>query len=130
MAVAIAQTANPAGVAAISTVATYTGVSIGIATADRIIAVVVGTELSNSTPSAATIDSGGGAVSMTAGTTGNLLAMYARIFYLLVPTGTTATITVTFSAVSPTKTANHIAVYRITGASTVLSAEAGDRTTA
>lgn len=117
----INQTANPAGVAAVSTVATYAGVSIGAEAADRIVAVVVGTELSASTPSAATIDYGSGDVAMTAGTTGNQGIMYARIFYLAVPTGTTATIKVTFSSVSPGSTANHIAVYSITGASGTFS---------
>lgn len=129
MAVTITQTANPNGVAASSTIATYTDISIGEAASNRIIAVVVGTELANSTPSVCTIDSGGGAVSMTAGTTGTFGNMFARIFYLLVPTGTTATIAVKFSNVSPGATANHIAVYRILDALTTLSAEGGDGST-
>ena len=126
MAVSISQTANPAGVSASSTVATYTGVSIGDAAPNRIVAVVVGTELASSTPSACTINSGGGAVSMTAGTTGNGGVLFARIFYLLVPTGATAEIKVTFSSVSPSSTQNHIAVYRVIGANTTLSAQGGD----
>jgi len=126
MAVSITQTANPAGVAASSYVATYTGVAIGDAASDRIVAVLVGTELASSTPSACTIDYGGGAEAMTAGTTGNYGDMYARIFYKAVPTGTTATIAVTFSATSPSEIQNHIAVYKVLGASTTLSAQGGD----
>jgi len=129
MAVAITQTANPAGVAASSTVATYTSVSIGVAAADRIVAVVVGTELAGANPSACTIDSGGGAVAMTAATGGDFAAMQTQIFYLRVPTGTTANIDITFSAVSPGNTDNHIAVYNVAGASATLSAEGGDGTT-
>lgn len=126
MAVAISQTANPAGVSASGNISTYSSVAIGTASTDRIIAVVVGTELASSTPSACTIDSGGGDVAMTAGTTGNFGAMFARIFYLNVKTGTTATIKVTYSSTNPLNTENHIAVYAVTGAYTILSAEGGD----
>jgi len=128
-AVSITQTANPAGVAASSTIATYSSVSIGTAASDRIVAVVVGSELNSSTASEVTIDSGGGAVTMTAGTGGSFGALQARIFYLLVSTGTTATITVKFSSVSPGDTANHIAVYRVVGANTLLAVEGADGTT-
>lgn len=52
---------------------------------------------------------------MTAGTQGNQGAVYARAFYLLYPTGTTADIAVTFTTNSPTSTQNHIAVYTVVG---------------
>ncbi len=111
MATVITQTANPAGVSASATVATYTGVSIGTAAPNRIIVVVVGTELAAANPSAATIDGN----AMTAGTGGDQGAVQTNLFYLAYPTGTTADIAVTFSAVSPTSTQNHIAVYSVVG---------------
>lgn len=109
----ITRTANPAGVSASSNVATYSTVDIGAAASNRIIVVVVASELAASTPSGCTIDYGSGDTAMTAGTGGNFGAVYAQTYRLLVPTGTTATIKVTFSATNPTSTQNHIAVYRI-----------------
>jgi hypothetical protein len=129
MAVSITQTANPAGVAASSNIATYSSVSIGAEAADRIIAVLVGTELASSTPSACTIDYGSGDTAMNAAVGGNFGAMYTQIFYLLVPTGTTATIKVTYSSTNPANTANHIAVYRVIGATPTLSASGSDGST-
>ena len=111
MATVITQTANPAGVSATATVATYTGVSIGTAAPNRTIVVVVGTELAAANPSACTIDGN----AMTAGTGGDQGAVQTNLFYLPYPTGTTANIAVTFSAVSPTSTQNHIAVYSVVG---------------
>lgn len=119
MAVSITQTANPAGVSATSNVATYSSVSIGTAASNRIIVVLVGTELASSTPSGCTIDYGGGDTAMNAGTLGNFGAVYARAYQLLVPTGTTATIKVTYSSTNPTSTQNHIAVYSVTGAGSI-----------
>ncbi len=109
----ITQTANPAGVSASSNIASYSGVSIGTAASNRIIVVLVATELAASTPSGCTIDYGGGDTAMTAGTGGNLGAVYAKTYRLLVPTGTTATIKVTYSATNPTSVQNHIAVYSV-----------------
>ena len=60
MAVTITQTANPAGVAASSAIATYSSQSIGTASSDRIVVVLVGTEFASSNPSACTIDYGSG----------------------------------------------------------------------
>lgn len=111
MATVITQTANPAGVSASATVATYTGVSIGTAAPNRIVVVLVGSELASTPIASCTI--GGNA--MTAGTQGNQGAVYARAFYLLYPTGTTANIAVTFTTNSPTSTQNHIAVYSVVG---------------
>lgn len=129
MAVSITQVANPAGVSAASNIATYSTVSIGAAAANRIIAVLVATELASSTPSACTIDYGSGDTAMTAGTGGNFGAVYTQIYYLLVPTGTTATIKVTFSSTNPNNTQNHIAVYRVIGADDTLSAQGSDGST-
>lgn len=116
MAVVITQTANPAGVSASSTVATYSGVSIGTAASNRIVIVAVGSELASTPINSCTIDYGSGDTAMTAGSAGNFGAVYARLFYLLVPTGTTATIKVTWGTNSPTSTQNHIAVYTATDA--------------
>lgn len=115
MAVTITQTANPAGVAATSNIATYTDTSIGAAAPNRIVVVLVGTELSSSTPSACTIDYGSGDTAMNAGTGGNQGISFSQLYYLAVPTGTTATIKVTYSSTDPGATSNHIAVYRVIG---------------
>jgi len=116
VAVSITRTANPAGVNSASNVATYSGVSIGTADSSRIIVVCVGTELASSTPSGCTIDYGSGDTTMTAGSGGNFGAVYAQTYRLAVPTGTTATIKVTYSSTNPTDTQNHIAVYSVIGA--------------
>lgn len=110
MAVEITQTANPAGVNSSSNVATYSGVAIGTAHASRIVVVVVGSELTSATINSCTI--GGNA--MTAGDQGNQGVVYSRLFYLAVPTGTTADIVVTYGA-NASSIQNHIAVYKVTG---------------
>lgn len=114
--VAITQTANPAGVNAVSNVATYSSVSIGTATSDRIVVVTVASEQTGVTPTSCTIDYGTGDTAMTAGTLASFGAQAAQTFRLAVPTGTTATIKVTFTGGSPIASRNKIAVYRVTGA--------------
>lgn len=121
MAVSISRTADPAGVSASGNVATYSSQSIGTAAEDRIIFLVVGTELASASPNSATIDYGTGAVAMTAGSQGNLGAVYSRIFYAKAPTGTTADFAVTFGA-NPNNTQNHVSVYSVVGASFSLTA--------
>lgn len=116
MAVAISRTADPVGVSASSNIATYSGASIGVAVENRIVVLVVTSELASASPNGATIDYGTGAIAMTAITgTGNFGAVYARIFYASAPTGTTADFAVTFGA-NPTSTQNHVSVYRVVGA--------------
>lgn len=110
MAVSITQTANPNGVNSSSNVATYSGVAIGDATANRIVVVLVASELASASINSVTL----GGNSMTAGTQGNFGAVYARAFYLAYPTGTTADIVVTYGA-NASSTQNHIAVYSVTG---------------
>lgn len=114
MAVAITQTANPAGVSASSNVATYSGVSIGTAASNRIVVVVVGTELASATINSVTL----GGTTMNNGTQGNFSAVYTRTFYLAYPTGTTADVVVTFGA-NASSTQNHIAVYSVTDAEVI-----------
>ncbi len=116
MAVAITRTDNPAAVNASSFVATYSSANIGTASDDRVIVVTVGTDLASSTPSACTIDFGSGDSTMNIGTSASLGNVRARMFYLHVPTGTTATIKVTFSSTSPTSSEHKIAIYAVTGA--------------
>ncbi|HRN86081.1 MAG TPA: hypothetical protein PK863_02015 [Candidatus Dojkabacteria bacterium] len=120
MAVVITQTANPAGVNTSSNVATYSSVAIGAAAANRIVVVLVGSELASASINSVTL--GGNA--MSAGTQGNFGAVYARAFYLAYPTGTTADIVVTYGA-GATSTQNHIAVYSVTGG--VYSATGADQ---
>jgi hypothetical protein len=102
-----------AGVTASSNVATYTDAAIGAEAADRIVVVCIGTELASSVPTACTI-AGSAATPAEAATLG---AVNTHIFYRAVPTGTTATITVTFGSTNPSDTQNRIAVFRVVGAS-------------
>lgn len=120
MAVVVTQTANPSGVSSSSNVATYSGVSIGTASANRIVVVLVASELASASINSVTL----GGNSMNAGTQGNFGAVYARAFYLAYPTGTTADIVVTYGA-NASSTQNHIAVYSVTGA--VYSATGADQ---
>jgi hypothetical protein len=124
VAVAISQTANPAAGAGTGTTITYTTQSIGAAAPDRIVVVCVGTELTAGNITGVTIDSGGGAVAMNASTLGATGAVGARVFWLLVPTGTTATIAITFAA-SQTADTKKIAVYRVVGASSTPASSSG-----
>ena len=110
MAVAISQTADPAGAGSGTTI-TYSGVAIGVAEASRIVVVCVGTELTSGTPSSCTI----GGVTANATALASLGVMGARIFWLPVPTGTTADIAITFGA-SQGSTTHHLCVYRLVGA--------------
>lgn len=111
MAVAISQTADPAGAGSGTTI-TYTAQSIGVAEASRIVVVCVGTELTSGQPSSCTI----GGVTANATALASFGAMGARVFWLPVATGTTADIAVTFGA-SQGATTQHICVYRVVGAS-------------
>lgn len=125
MAVSITRTANPAGVATDgSNVATYSTVSIGSASADRIVVVGVVCE-DNATINSVTIDSGGGATAMNAGSAGSFGTAKARLFWLPVASGTTATIAVTYSE-GVLDTLNGIAVYSVTGADTSALASSGN----
>jgi hypothetical protein len=121
MAVAITQTADPAGVSTSANVATYSAVSIGTAAHDRVVVVCVGGEVTTNTPDSATIDYGAGAVAMSSTALATFGSMRARIFYLHVGgAATTATIAVTWSGAT-TNVQNHIAVYSVTGAKGALN---------
>jgi hypothetical protein len=87
------------------------------------VVVVVASELASTPIASCTL----GGTTMTAGTQGNQGAVYSRLFYLLYPTGTTATVAVTFTTNSPTSTQNHIAVYTVTDA--VVSSVGGAQST-
>lgn len=126
MAVAITQTANPAGAASSPSV-TYSAVSIGTASADRIVCVCVANGKA-ATISSCTIDSGGGAQTMNGTTQGSQGAVGAKIFYLGVSSGTTADIAVTYST-DLNEGQNHIAVYSVTGADATPSASGSDAST-
>jgi len=108
MAVSITRTANPNGVNAVANVATYTNAAIGTADPSRIVVVLVGSEVTGGTINSCTL--GGNA--MTAIAAGTQGVVNARAFYLAYPTGTTATVAVTFGA-NNTSTQNHIAVYSV-----------------
>jgi hypothetical protein len=126
MAVVITRTAYPSGVSSSSNVATYSSVAIGDAAANRIVVVVVGCEVTSGTINSCTINYGSGATAMTAGTSATQGVVNARTFYLAVPTGTTATIAVTYGA-NPTNTQNRIAVYTVLGG--VFSSAGGNNST-
>jgi hypothetical protein len=128
MTVAITQTADPAGVASSAGVITYTDASIGTASSDRIVCVCAAAEITGATLDSATINYGSGDIAMSATSLANFGNVYARIFYLAVPTGTIATIKIT-TTTAVSNTQNHIAVYAVTGASTTLSASGTDTST-
>jgi len=118
MAVTITRTDHKAADADTTTdnkVATYSNVSIGDAHSDRIVAVCAAAGgVTNCAVNSCTIDYGSGDVEMSAGST-TLFGSYAsRIFYLAVPSGTTATIKVTYG-VALIISRNRIAVYDIAG---------------
>jgi hypothetical protein len=123
MAVAITRTADPAS-AGTGTTITYSGVSIGTADSTRVVVVGVTTELTSGVISSATIDYGSGAVAMTASDNGVQGAVGARMFWLPVPTGTTADIAITFGA-SQSSTTHHITVYRAVDADGTASSSGG-----
>lgn len=116
MAVAITRTADPAGVSASSNVATYSSVSIGTASDDRIVVLCFGGEYTLAGTLSATIDYGSGDVAMNNLSGSSLGSMVSRIFWLPVPSGTTATFKVTTGTANPTNVQNHITVYSVTGA--------------
>jgi len=110
VAVGITQTANPAGVGTSGNVATYSGVSVGTASADRVIAVLIGIEEAV-TISGVTI----GGVAMQLASQSYFTEMGAGIFWAPFPTGTTADVAVTLSGPADSSQ-NHIAVYALTDA--------------
>ncbi len=116
MAVAITQTANPAGISAISGNVTYSGASTGTASADRIVFLLIGCELSTAVPESVTID--GNAMALADGTT--FTDMGAWIYWKEWPSGTTADFFIDWFQ-SPTSTQNHVAVYAVTGATTTFT---------
>ena len=119
MAVAFTRTADPAGVDSVTSVATYTNAAIGTAHPDRIVVVCVGAETA-ATISSCTL----GGTAMNAGTAGRLAStVTAQMFYLAYPTGTTATVAVTFSA-DVLGVNGHICVYNVSDGA--YSAKGGD----
>ncbi len=126
MAVAITRTANPNGVNSSSSIATYSSASIGTAATNRIVAVACTSSI-GTTAASATIDSGGGAVAMSA--TANITNgdFSTRIFYLTVASGTAATIRITFTT-DVADSQNHIVVYAVTGSSVPLLSSGTDAT--
>lgn len=112
MAVAIAQTADPAGVSHSGNVTTYSTISIGAAAADRIVLLVVGKEVATVVLNSVTCDSGGGAVAMRLANGNTFGNMGAWIYWLGVPSGTTANFALTWSG-AITNIQNHISVYRM-----------------
>lgn len=107
-------TFNSAPTSVASTVATWTSKSIGTATSDRLVVLCVGSEFTTGTISSATIDFGSGDTAMTAASQGTLGNNSARIFYLAVTSGTTATFKVTYGA-NPSTTTTYAAAYAVTG---------------
>lgn len=94
--VSITRTATPLGQGTSSNVATYSSQSIGVADPSRIVAVLVTAKATTSINSA-TIDYGSGDISMTSVGSAVNSDSRSRYFELAVPTGTTATIKITYS---------------------------------
>jgi len=101
----------------------FDGLSIGTASADRIVVVgISGNNNSSGVPSAVTI---GGNSATLAGSTYLNVENDSSIWYAAVASGTTADIDITYSAAKQTV---GVAVYAITGASGGPSATSGDTT--
>ena len=109
MAVAITQTSNPTGVDSTANITTYAAATCGTESADRIIAVCIGKEVA--TVAATSVTLGGESMVLANGTT--FVNMGAWIYWKNFPTGTTATVAVTWDG-SIFGTENHIALYAIT----------------
>ena len=123
----ITLTANPVGVSHVNSIVTYSSQSIGEAASDRIVVLCVLADKSGASPESATIDYGSGAMSMNSTAVATISGVYARIFYLAAPTGTTATFAITFTAASnPSNSQNKVVIYRVTGASTTPAATGTD----
>ena len=114
MAVAISRTADPAGAAASSNIATYSAQSIGTAADDRVVCLAVCSNVASSGATHCHHRLGAGAT-MFAGTQGNQGALYARWFYLPWPTGTTAEFKLRIARLIQMARQNHVAVYRVVG---------------
>jgi hypothetical protein len=124
--VVITQTAKPTSVASSGTTLTYSSQSIGTASSDRIVCLLVTTENTSASLTSATIDYGTGAQAMSSTAQGNQDIRYARIFYAPAPTGTTATFVVTLGA-SVSSIQNWIVVYSVTGANSTPAASGADQ---
>ncbi len=120
MAVAISRTAT-GGVGSSGGVVNTGSISIGTESVDRIIVLACTSETASASQTSATIDFGNGDTAMTALAQSNLggSAVYARLFYLPVPTGTTATFKITYNA-AVTSGQNQHSVYAVTGAALTL----------
>lgn len=122
--VTITRTANPTPSGS-GTSRTYSSQSIGDASADRIVCLIVACKGSG-TINSATIDYGTGASAMSATTQGTGDgSMLCKLFYLAAPTGTTATFVITFSGFVSTGQ-DWIAVYSVTGANATPAASGSD----
>ncbi len=112
MAVAITRTADPVGVTADgSNNANYSAASIGTASDDRVVWLLIGKEVATLTPGAVTID--GSAMALVNGNTFG--SMGAWIYRRNWPTGTTANFVVPWGG-AITNVQNHVAVYITTDA--------------
>jgi hypothetical protein len=96
-AVAIAVASNPTAAGSANPTATWSSVAIGAADATRMVIATITWEANSRTPTGMTIDYGSGATAMNMVGTGQSGQSGARIFWLMVPTGTTATFVVTFN---------------------------------
>ena len=128
MAASVTRTADPASAAGTANVVTYSGVSTGVAAADRVIAIPITWE-ANLNLLGVTIESGGG--DATAAIPVNVrfsTTVGAAWAVLHVPIGTTATIKVTFSG-NPSVNTTKISVYRVLGASFTVASTASNTST-
>lgn len=113
--VVITQTANPAPLSVGGSTGTFSSISIGESSPNRVIAVCIGWRGTNRALTSFSINTGSGAVNMTLGA-GNVVfaSKYSAIYYLAVPESAT---TATFVATFPGNLGNFvkIVVYSVTG---------------
>jgi hypothetical protein len=97
-----------------ATTYTFSGADIGAEAADRIVVVGVGTETTGGTATVSSVTIGGDAASVAV-ENGGFNRTFAGLYYLEVPTGTTADIVVSFSTASEQRCV--IGIWNINGAS-------------
>jgi hypothetical protein len=122
--VAIAVASNPTAASSANPTATWSSVAIGAADATRMVIATITWEANTRTPTGMTIDYGSGATAMNMVGSGQSGQTGARIFWLMVPTGTTATFVVTFN--NNVGSQVKLLVYRAVNANSTLNNSGND----
>lgn len=105
--------ADPAGAASVANVTTYADIATGTADPTRVGVVVIGKEVATVVVNSVTIDDGTGVRSMIqSGTIATLGNQGSWMYFLPIPSGTTATVAITWSG-AVTAAQNHMTLYTV-----------------